>query len=85
MPKTKTTPKRGGKGRSGRGRSPTRIPRVGKGRGRGSALAVPGKADSGRKHGGLGQGSHKVIITTAVTAAEEWPSLEKAVVIVCLI
>ena len=53
----------------GNGKSPTRIPKVGKGRGKGAALAVLGKADSARKHGGLGQGPQKVIITAAVTAA----------------
>ena len=42
---------------------------MGKGRGKGSALVVLGKADSGRKHGGLGQGPEKVIITAAVAAA----------------
>ena len=39
-----------------------------KGRGKGSALVVLGKADSERKHGGLGQGPQKVIITAARAA-----------------
>ena len=42
---------------------------MGKGRGRSSVPVVLGKADSGRKHGGLDRGPQKVIITAAVTAA----------------
>ena len=58
-----------GRGRSGRGRgpSPTRTSTAGRGcggRGGGPAPSpVPGKRDSGRKHGGVGGG------TTAVAAA----------------
>ena len=72
MPKTKQTPGRPrGQGQGGHGRSSTRVPPVGTGRGKGNGLpsAVPGKHDSGRKHGGFIKGSGRVIITAAVAAA----------------
>ena len=68
MPKTKKTPRKGrGQGENGTG--PSRVPKVGKGQGKGTVLVVPGRSDSGRKHGGLSQGTGRVIITAAVTAA----------------
>ena len=70
MPKTKKTPRKPrGRGQGGDGESPLRTLKVGKGQGKGTIPVVPGRSDSGRKHGGFSQGPGRVIISAPVTAA----------------